>query len=290
MNLHKQCINCASIEIFPYKNYYNKGIVKCKNCGLLFMEKNPSIEELNTVYSVYSYGKEADVSPVTEKNYNKLLNEFDKYRKTNKILDIGCGRGWFLVEAMRRGWDVSGTEYGDTVVNLCLKEGINMVKGKLNSNDFEEKAFDVITSFEVLEHIINHNEELINIHKLLRKGGLFYCTTPNFNALLRYKYKENYSIISYPEHLTYFTSKTLSKIVTQNKFSKEKIITTGISFNHKNTNQKQQIQNENSSFIIDEQVRRKIEQNKLLKITKYIVNKVFIITNTGFTLKGYFIK
>lgn len=290
MNLHKQCINCNSAEIVPYKRYYNKGIVKCKNCGLLFMEKNPSIEELDAYYGTYTYNREEYVSPITVKSYGKLLDEFEKYRKTNKILDVGCGRGWFLVEAKKRGWEVFGTEYGDTAVNLCLSEGIAMKKGKLNPADFDAKSFDIITSFEVLEHITNHNEELSNIYTLLRNGGLFYCTTPNFNALLRYKYKENDRIIGYPEHLTYFTSKTLSKIVTQNGFSKKKIITTGISFQQIANIQTNIQTNVNPSLAVDESVRQKIDQHTFFKFIKYIANKIFTLTNTGVTLKGYFVK
>ncbi len=120
------------------------------------------------------------MSPLTIESYNVLLDEFEKYRKTNKILDVGCGRGFFLTQAKKRGWEVYGTEYSPKAVELCASNGIDMKTGKLSTDLFNIKDFDIITSFEVLEHINNPNEELKHINNLLRKGGLFYCTTPKF--------------------------------------------------------------------------------------------------------------
>ncbi|MCH8330091.1 MAG: hypothetical protein IH946_01715, partial [Bacteroidetes bacterium] len=78
-------------------------MIKCKDCGFVFMEKIPTLEELNAHYENYSYDSEGYLSPLTIKSYNLLLDEFEKYRKTNKLLDVGCGRGWFLQEAKITG-------------------------------------------------------------------------------------------------------------------------------------------------------------------------------------------
>jgi 2-polyprenyl-3-methyl-5-hydroxy-6-metoxy-1,4-benzoquinol methylase len=61
-----------------------------------------------------------------------------------------------------------------------------MKEGALSVSMFEENYFDVITSFEVMEHLNNPHVELRAISRLLRPGGLFYCTTPNFNSAMRY--------------------------------------------------------------------------------------------------------
>ena len=236
MKKHSNCLICYSTDIKPLKSYYNKhGLVKCKNCGFVFIDKVPTEEELNAHYSVYSYGREDHLSPITVISYSKLLNEFEKYRKTNKILDVGCGRGWFLNEARKKGWNVYGTEYSDTAVKLCEDMGIEMRKGKLTPEQFPFSDFDIITSFEVLEHINNPNEEIKNIYKLLRVGGLFYCTTPNFNSILRYYKKENYRIISYPGHLSYYTKTTLTCLLKKNNFNLKKFLSTGISIGQINT-------------------------------------------------------
>ncbi len=66
-----------------------------------------------------------------------------------------------------------------------------MQEGKLNPKNYTDEEFDVITSFEVLEHINNPVEEIKIFHKLLRLGGLVYLTTPNFNSISRYYFKRS---------------------------------------------------------------------------------------------------
>jgi hypothetical protein len=67
------------------------------------------------------------------------------------------------------------------------------------------------------------------LNSLLTKDGLIYITTPNFSALERYVLKDDWGIITYPEHLTYFTPKTLNHALVKSNFSKIKIYTENIS-------------------------------------------------------------
>ena len=89
-NIHIKCLICNSKSIKKVSNYYdNNGLIKCKKCGFVFMEKIPTVEELNSHYKTYSYSIEQNLSPLTIVSYNILLDEFEKYRKTNRLLDIG---------------------------------------------------------------------------------------------------------------------------------------------------------------------------------------------------------
>ena len=238
-SVNTKCLICQSDQLKKLAAYYEKHrLIKCTACSFVFMELIPSLETLNNHYGKYSYASEGYLSPQTIKSYNKLLDEFEKYRSTNKLLDVGCGRGWFLQEAKKRGWKVYGTEYSETAVQLCRDNGIEMISGKLEPDSFEKNEFDIITSFEVIEHINNPLEELENIHGFLRKDGLFYCTTPNFNSLLRYYLKEKYNVIEYPEHLSYYTKKTLNNVLKKSGFTPVKFQSTGISISRFNTSRK----------------------------------------------------
>ncbi len=290
-NKHLTCLVCAGQRFQPLSGYYEPcGLVKCESCGFVFMEKIPTAEELGAHYSSYSYTGDAYLSPLTIKSYNALLDEFEKYRKTNKLLDIGCGRGWFLETARSRGWEVYGTEYSEAAVQLCQTHGIHMIQGQLNSATFANDEFDVITSFEVIEHINNPREEIAFIHKFLRKGGLFYCTTPNFNSALRYYLKSGYNIINYPEHLSYYTKSTLNKLLEQNGFKNIKFLSTGISLTRINLSKK--ISNEPviASDNADEKLRKNIDSKWYLKIAKNLANSFLTTFNLGLTLKGYYRK
>lgn len=289
MDLHKTCFVCQSSELRPLPGYYEKhSLVKCRSCKLVFAHKIPSTNELNEHYKNYSYEGDATLSEMTRAAYLKLLDEFEKFRKTNRILDAGCGRGWFLEEAKKRGWEVYGTEFSDKAIGVCSAKGINMKHGALSPDMFAENFFDVITSFEVIEHINSPLADLKAIHSFLRKDGLLYCTTPNFNSVMRYYLKEKYNVIEYPEHLTYYTKRTLKHTIEKFPFKRIKFLSTGISI----TRIKQSLgQNQpTSAQSSDDNVREAISKKWYLDLAKRILNTIFTWTNTGLTLKAYYIK
>ena len=289
-NYHKKCLICNSDKINNLIGYEKHNLVKCNGCGFVFMKQIPTLTELTNYYGNYTYDRETILSPLTIKSYNLLLDEFEKFRKNNTILDVGCGLGFFLEVAKKRGWKVYGTEYSSKAVEICNSKNIEMKTGKLNLNDFDENCFDVITSFEVIEHINNPIEDLKLINKFLRKQGLFYCTTPNFNSIMRYYLKEKYHVICYPEHLSYYTKKTLNKVITNSNFSVYKFLSTGISISGiKSSTGNINIEQE-SQITSDEVLRQNIDKNWLLHIGKKFANYLFTLTNTGLTLKGYYIK
>ncbi len=288
---HDNCILCGVAHPRKLGIYYSRhGLVRCGHCGFVFMERIPTLEELNAHYSQYSYGRQEYISPVTIKAYHRLLDEFEPYRKNNRILDVGCGRGAFLVEALKRGWDAWGSEYSARAVEICREKGINMMEGQLDPALFDRKDFDVVTSFEVLEHMNEPHKEVTSIHTLLRSGGLFYCTTPNFNSLMRYYLKTDYNVIGYPEHLCYYTRPTMHKLMRMNGFRKLKFRSTGISVTRlqmsRNGNQKKFT----AETSPDEKLRRDIERKWYLGMAKKTANMLLSATNTGLTLKGYYLK
>lgn len=288
MTKHEKCLICNSTTLKPLDGFEEAHLCKCTSCGFVFSQAIPTIKELEDHYD--GYGRNDYLSPITIKRYNELLDEFEKYRSTGKIIDVGCGIGYFLEEAKKRGWEVYGTEYTDEAVEICSKKGINIKKGKLNPEDFEPGSFDIITSFEVLEHINNPIEEVSNFNSILRKGGLVYLTTPNFNSILRYRLKAEYNVICYPEHLSYYTPKTIKRLFTDNGFKKKKIETTGYSRTRLKTSQGTSDQEFISEKSDDEQMRNRIEKNSLLQFAKKTVNFGLSLFGIGDSLKIRFEK
>ncbi len=281
------CLICNNNGLKTLSTYHNAYLVKCKNCGFVFCNKIPSTEELIAHYNTYP--RNDTISPITIKRYGELLETFEPFKKTGNILDVGCGNGHFLSEAKKRGWKVFGTEYTDTAMEICRKKDITMFQGKLNPKDFGDLQFDVITSFEVLEHINNPQEEINNFNQLLREGGVVYLTTPNFDSLSRYWLKDKWSIIEYPEHLCYYNSVTLNNLFKNSGFEKSTIQTSGISLNRlqQSSNKKNETVAKSNA---DESLRNKTENNPMFALIKKAVNSMLTITKKGDTLKGMFIK
>ena len=287
--VNTKCLICGSNELVALAGYEFHDLLKCKTCGFVFMRKIPTKEDLDEHYAKYPYNKDHFLSPVTIAAYNNLLSVFDQYRTTGNILDVGCGRGWLLDVAMEKGWNAFGTEFSNIAIEKCRKKGIKMQAGVLRIDDYEPEQFDVIVLIEVIEHINYPIEELQNIYKLLRKGGLLYITTPNFNSYLRYQLKAKYNIIEYPEHLSYYTKRTLYNVLHQTGFEKIKLEATGISLSRyqASTSDVSPVMDSTSS---DEKLRELMHKNSTMKFIKKLANKTLTVSGLGLTLKAYCIK
>lgn len=287
-NFHTNCLITGTEDLFPLEGYEKNYLVKSKSSGFVFCSKIPTEEELFNHYNNYPIGYGVD-SAITTSRINEVLDVFEKFRQTNKMLDVGCGPGLFLIEAQKRGWEVYGTEFTDNQLAYLNNKGINTLKGKLSNDSFENELFDVIISSEVIEHINNPVEEMQQFHRLLRKGGLVYITTPNFNALERYLLKGDYDIIEYPEHLCYYTPKTIDLLLTNTGFKKLKVTTTGISIarikkslKHKNNESIEQISS-------DEALREQLEIGYKRHIKSFI-NGMLNFLGIGNSLKVWYVK
>ncbi len=286
---HTTCLLCGGKNIKPLKGYEKHDLLKCSECSFVFMRRIPTDEELDSYYSDYGYDDDNIPEP-TRTSLNDLVDTFGQYRRNNKILDVGCGEGWMLEIAKMKGWEVYGTELSSRSIEICKTKGIKIYAGVLNPEKMDVGEFDIVVSSQTFEHINNPNEEISNINKLLRKGGLFYITTPNFNSYLRFILKEKYDIIVYPEHLTYYTKRTLNKLLKQNGFKKIKLMTFGISLTHFQNSVGEGKPKIKKSMTADERLRKRIANSLWLQFIKKKVNSVLTYLGVGMTLKGYYTK
>jgi len=288
MTKHTECTVCGGTRLRPMSGYERFHLGQCARCGFVFALAIPTLEELERHYQ--GYGRNDYLSPLTIAAYHKVLDSFEPYRKTNRLIDVGCGIGYFLEVAKERGWEVHGTEFTDKAVEICTAKGISMRKGPLDPANYPEGSFDVITSFEVIEHINNPREELSYFNTLLRKGGLVYLTTPNFNSLERLYLKDRYNVIAYPEHLSYYTPSTLTRVFKGAGFKRKSVQTTGISLSRFKSSQGKATAKLISAESDDERLRQQISSNPMLGIAKDAVNATLTLFGVGNSLKGWFVK
>lgn len=287
--LKSSCPVCHSAQLDPIPEYKHAHLVKCKGCGMVFSNEQPEHEELIQFYS-NGYDLTRYYSPITEKRYQELLKEFEAFRKEGRLLDIGCGYGFFLQTAREAGWETTGIEITDDAVKACTSKGLRMHHGTLQEAVFPNDHFDVIVLIESIEHLKNVEEVLEEIHRVLRPGGLVYLSTPNFNAINRYRLQEKYDIVQYPLHLSYFTPGTLKRFFESNGFNTQMIISSGISKTRYKTSTGQSNQEYVSETSDDEMLRYRIEKSAALKTAKKMANGILNALKLGESIKGYFVK
>lgn len=288
---HTHCLLCASDRLRVLNDYTETGLVQCEDCSFVFSQRIPSKQELYDYYSAH-YERTSYLSPITIKRFHAILDTLEPFRNTGKLLDMGAGYGFFLEIAKQRGWDAHGTELTDEAVEHCRAKGMTMFKGEFQDLNIAPETYDVIIFIEVLEHLNNPVEYISKAHKVLRPGGIFYLTTPNFNSFLRYRLKEQYNVIEYPNHLCYYTSKTLQKLFNDNGFDSLTIKTTGISLTRLRTSKGKGKPDHEfvSETSDDEMLRYRIEKNPALKMAKTSTNGLLNLLKMGDSLKGYFQK
>ena len=199
--------------------YYSGGnfgrIVKCCNCGLVY--KDPVEKDIKEKYGRlddkdYLRSKEARIE-----KFKIDLSKIQKYKKEGKILDIGCGHGLFLGVAKDRGWDAYGIELSKEVCKYGRSLGLNIINKGLEETNFKENSFDVITLWDVIEHVENPSETLKLSNHILKKGGIIVFSTPNIGSLFaKIMGKKWWNLVNM--HLYYFDKKTIKKILEKNGF------------------------------------------------------------------------
>lgn len=265
------------------------GLCKCSACSTVFSQRKVTNEQLTEYYS-NQYQRTNYLSPITIKRYEELLDGFEKYRKTNRVLDVGCGNGFFLQLAKERGWEVYGTEYAQDVVDSCTKKGFNMRKGTLHELEFESDYFDLIVSIEVIEHLPDPVSTVKEMYRIVRPGGGIYITTPNFNSLLRYQLGPKYDVIRFPLHLIYFTPRTLNRLFTESGFRTIGAITTGYSKTRILTSKGKSNQEYVSETSDDEMLRYRIEKRWYMRSSRNALNTILTLFKVGDSIKANYVK
>ena len=112
---------------------------------------------------------------------------FPRAEEIKRILDLGCAEGGFLEICQEKGIDV----YGVDISAYALKKAKKRVKGELIRLDLENEKlpwpdgfFDVVTVFDLLEHLRSSNLLFSETQRVLKRGGLFFATTPNADFIL----------------------------------------------------------------------------------------------------------
>lgn len=197
----------------------------CQECDLVYISPRLTEQEISNIYETGFKSKSENKPPPFDfSSFNSFFNEAEKYRKNNTLLDVGCFRGDLLFGAKQKGWDVFGTEISEKAARYGESNyDLNIHIGSLVDAGYVDNYFDVVSLFDVIEHLPDPKRYLKEVNRILRPGGLLYLDTPNFNSINRFLFRENWTIF-FPWHLYYFTESTLNNIVENNGFISKRMI------------------------------------------------------------------
>jgi 2-polyprenyl-3-methyl-5-hydroxy-6-metoxy-1,4-benzoquinol methylase len=190
--MSKPCIVCSECNSTLIKVEDQLSVVRCRNCGLVYADDQRGDQvEFQARHYEDLYG---DSDGHGEPESRKIL--FAKFLRTGRgkrllrgkknILDIGCGRGFFLHLLSKFGdKELYGVDTSENAIQFLGKaQGINGFAGALEDAGFRDDHFDLITLWDVLEHVPEPRFMLAEIRRVLRRGGKVFIRVPNAHYLL----------------------------------------------------------------------------------------------------------
>lgn len=147
------------------------------------------------------YGKQGEI--------DHSLRSLPRLKKgeSKKVLDIGCGSGSFLRDAMQLGWEVQGIDPDSKAASQVA--GLRVEQGGLPQTRFKDATFDVVTLSHVIEHTHDPVASLREVFRLLKPGGLIWVSTPNVSSVSHYRFRSNWIGLHSPAHLVLFSHKNI---------------------------------------------------------------------------------
>lgn len=196
-------------------------VVRCRRCDLVYM--NP---RLNRRLILDGYTKADNSTYVSQgegrlRTFRRCVRLLEPYAGSGerRLLDVGCAGGFFLKAAQDKGWAVHGVEPSQFLVDYGRRElGLTrIVQGTLMEVRFPENHFDAVTYWDVLEHTADPARELVEVHRIMRPGGILLVNYPDFSSIwARLLGRKWWFLLSV--HLYYFTPETIGRMLEKTGF------------------------------------------------------------------------
>ncbi|WP_350279539.1 class I SAM-dependent methyltransferase [Kribbella sp. HUAS MG21] len=224
------CILCAARG--PFRRRCSKdgyGIAECPSCGLVQLQPMPSPETLRALYETDSYfggvgsGYSEYESQETEyvATFREDVRRIAEFVPSGKVLEVGCGYGYFLQCALEAGYDAYGIDVAPTAVKWASERLPDRVFCGLLEEvpQIQDQQYDVIFGSHLIEHLTEPGAFLERAGRLLRPGGLIVLVTPNIRSLLSRASGRRWVSYKIPEHVSYYDPRTITDLLNRSGYS-----------------------------------------------------------------------
>ncbi len=227
------CPVCGADRARPERVVHGYPLERCADCDMVFANPRYSDEVLLGGYD--NKGEHADDIHSTDDlvayyahlttgevlmGLDRILADIESLTPKGRLLDFGCGAGYFMERAAKRGWEAHGVEVGSWAQEAARQRGVaNLHQGLLADQQFPDGHFDVVVSSQVLEHLAHPLEDLAEMSRVLKPGGLLYSNVPNYKCLSIVLGRDDFESNHPMGHLNYFTPDTLSALLERAGFT-----------------------------------------------------------------------
>lgn len=197
--------------------------MQCENCGLVYLNPRPSIEEFETIYpenyhafdfSETNFGFVYKIRSRLEAN--RVLSWCKDLPDNAKILDVGCGDGFHLNLLRKYGnktWELEGIDVDERAIEPAEKMGLKVHRGTVESLDLPKNSYDFAFMIQTIEHVAHPEKVLSAVFEILKPNAKLVVVTDNTDSLDFKIFKNSYwGGYHFPRHWNLFNQKALTKL------------------------------------------------------------------------------
>jgi 2-polyprenyl-3-methyl-5-hydroxy-6-metoxy-1,4-benzoquinol methylase len=196
-------------------------IVQCNHCGHMYANPRWTGEELLAAYTAVEDHTYVEERIGRELTFRKHLQSMEKFTGPaalgRALLDVGAYIGVFVQVAAANGWQAWGVEPSAWAAGLAQANGLHVLHGTLDHPELQPEFFDVITMWDVIEHLDDPCSELAKAYHLLRPGGWLVVHTMDINSLIARLMGPRWPWLM-DMHVQYFSQRTLAAMLRKNGF------------------------------------------------------------------------
>ncbi len=213
----------ARDHLVTHRNFYLR---ICHNCGLRYTSPRPDAEEIGAYYQNEAYVSHSDtqqglinrayaaVRTLTLRQKRNLLEQLHHSEEPRRLLDIGCGTGYFLESCQQAGWEVVGTEPDANARTQAQARTGQTIWPDLTAVA-ERAYFRAITLWHVLEHVHDLQATLAQIAAMLHPAGVLLIAVPNPESADADYYQQDWAALDVPRHLYHFTPAAMTQLLAR---------------------------------------------------------------------------
>jgi 2-polyprenyl-3-methyl-5-hydroxy-6-metoxy-1,4-benzoquinol methylase len=220
-----RCPVCNDSRVGPHRTCGQAEYYRCGSCEALFQHPAPEVEaRLRYAEAEYADGGYREYVAAREmklEHFRRRMAAIRHRLPPGRLLDVGCSCGYFLEVAASEGYDVHGVEFSRRAIAAAHPDiGPRIQFGCLESlsRDGEAERFDVITAFDLIEHLERPLDFLVQARASLAAGGVLVLSTPDAGHWLAALMRSHWPMLQPMQHLTIFSRRALAQALSVTGF------------------------------------------------------------------------
>lgn len=223
----RPCPVCAGLRSLPLFDKDGYTMRRCEACTLVFVGQDPAGIDFKALYGQAYYtggsdavfadyvGQEAARRAGAHRRLALLRHLPPRIARRGRLLDVGCAAGFFLAEA-RQHYEVQGVELSQWSSDYARDRlGLPVFTGTLHEAALPSDHFDVITLWDVIEHVPEPLPLLQEAARVLKPGGRLVLTTGDWGSSYAQARGADWHLMTPPWHLCMFSRATLARLADQ---------------------------------------------------------------------------